>query len=164
MQLAFYLVPRLCLGTHCSRGSASLRQPYEIGMLVDSPGKARKAVGSKAEQSPFLFQFVEDGHFYVSRRSCFCLPQSSSVTASVAHSDSTLFILRDQSEFNQSIPSQIAFGLVHQVHRVAAWATKIPCVIVCLARFRGLGFGRLLDDRRTAFTAGFTGLFVRNGA
>jgi len=44
-----FLVPGLCLGTHCSRGSASLRNASETRMLDDSAGRACKSVGSKAE-------------------------------------------------------------------------------------------------------------------
>ena len=43
------LVPRLCLGTHCVRGSASLRNACEACMHVAKAGRACKAVGSKAE-------------------------------------------------------------------------------------------------------------------
>ena len=44
-----FLVPGLCLGTHCHRGSASLRNASETRMLDDSAGRACKPVGSKAE-------------------------------------------------------------------------------------------------------------------
>ncbi len=44
-----FLVPGLCLVTHCSRGSASLRNASETRMLDDSAGRACKSVGSKAE-------------------------------------------------------------------------------------------------------------------
>ena len=44
-----FLVPGLCLGTHGSRGSASLRNASETRKLDDSAGRAGKSVGSKAE-------------------------------------------------------------------------------------------------------------------
>ena len=44
-----FLVPGLCLGTDCSRGSASLRNASETRMLDESAGRACKSVGSKAE-------------------------------------------------------------------------------------------------------------------
>ena len=43
------LAPGLCLGTHCSRGSASLRNAIETLMFGDSAGRACNAVDSKAE-------------------------------------------------------------------------------------------------------------------
>jgi len=44
-----FLVPGLCLGTHCFGGSASLRNACETRILDDSAGRACKSVGSKAE-------------------------------------------------------------------------------------------------------------------
>ena len=48
--LLVLLVPRLCLGTHCTRGSASRQSAMETRPLKAIPaGGACKAVGSKAE-------------------------------------------------------------------------------------------------------------------
>jgi len=43
------LVPGLCLGTHCSGGSASLSNASETCVLDDSAGRAFKSIGSKVE-------------------------------------------------------------------------------------------------------------------
>ena len=51
-------VPRLCLGTYCSRGSASLRNASETRKHDESAGRACKSVGSKAEPAEPWNQLV----------------------------------------------------------------------------------------------------------
>ena len=52
-----FLIPGLCLGPHCSEGSASLRNASETRMH-DSAGRACKSVGSKAEPAEPRNQWV----------------------------------------------------------------------------------------------------------
>ena len=53
-----FLVPRLCLGTDCSRGSASLRNASETRKHDESAGRACKSVGSKVEPAEPWNQLV----------------------------------------------------------------------------------------------------------
>ena len=54
-----YLVHKLRLGTHGSRGSVSLCNAFKTLVLGNSAGRARKAVGSKAERWNQWVAFAE---------------------------------------------------------------------------------------------------------
>ena len=54
------LVPRLCLGTQFSRGSASHRKAIETRTRAGSAGRACKAVGSKAEPRNQWMAFADN--------------------------------------------------------------------------------------------------------